>query len=730
MTKITKLIIAISSLVLLQACDDDDDNTPVNTPTPSEPTTVVDAAVAAGNFTTLVAALQATGLDVTLSDTDGTFTVFAPTDDAFELLGQDTIDALLDDTDTLSGILTYHVLPAQVNAQGAIEAAGTTVATVNGGNIGLSVEDETLLVNTATVTQTDILTDNGVIHVLDAVLMPPTMGEQATMNIVETAVADGRFTTLVTALQTAELDGLLADESATYTVFAPTDDAFAMLGDTLIGDLLDDQEALNAVLLQHVVSGSAVDAVTAFSLNGTDVMTASGATVALAINQDTDTLTVGGANVIITDIPTTNGVIHVIDMVITGDVRLPGQPGNIVETASEVGGFSTLLNLLQTSGLDTVLADSDTSFTVFAPTDEAFALIDDDTLSALAADNDALTNVLLYHVINSGAVLQDAAVSVAQSDTNQVAMANELNAALSLSGSSLYINTSKVSQADVVASNGVIHVVDQVILPPSLRGEPTGSIVDIAVADDNFSTLVEALTAADLVDTLSDNSQTFTVFAPTNNAFDKIDDNVLTALLGDIDGLTGVLLQHVVNGEVSSLSAFSANGSSVDTLANDDVSIEIVNFTDSVDDANAEVAYDAMNQRLVGGMNSAFPGMTIYVFNNDLGTGGSACTGDCAANWPPVVVNDMVPSSIPGLGVIERPDGAMQATYQGRPLYFFAGDNTAGDINGQGVGGVWWLIEQPQVSLRVQGANVVSYDIYATNGVIHVIDTVITETLE
>jgi uncharacterized surface protein with fasciclin (FAS1) repeats len=153
--------------------DDDDEPAPQPVP-PPEATTIVDVAVADGNFTTLVAALEAADLVTTLDDEDGSFTVFAPTDDAFDALGQETIDALLADTDTLTDILTYHVLSTEVNAEAAIGQAGSLVETVNGDSIALSLSGDNLLVNTATVTMTDIATDNGIIHVIDAVLMLST----------------------------------------------------------------------------------------------------------------------------------------------------------------------------------------------------------------------------------------------------------------------------------------------------------------------------------------------------------------------------------------------------------------------------------------------------------------------------------------------------------------------------------------------------------------------------
>ena len=170
LNKFTALLFA--AILTLQGCGSGTENhEPAPSPEP-DPMSIVDVAVANGSFTTLVAALEATGLDVTLSDMDSSFTVFAPTDDAFALLGDDTIAALLDDTDTLTDILTYHVIGAEIDSSAAISSAGSTVEMVNGDSTGLSLDGDNLLVNTVTVTTVDVEADNGVIHVIDAVLIP------------------------------------------------------------------------------------------------------------------------------------------------------------------------------------------------------------------------------------------------------------------------------------------------------------------------------------------------------------------------------------------------------------------------------------------------------------------------------------------------------------------------------------------------------------------------------
>jgi uncharacterized surface protein with fasciclin (FAS1) repeats len=616
-----------AAVVALQGCGSGTENhKPAPTPEPEpEPMSIVDVAVANGSFTTLVTALEATGLDVTLSDMDSSFTVFAPTDDAFALLGDETITALLDDTETLSDILTYHVIGSEIDSTAAISSAGSTVEMVNGDSTGLSLDGDSLLVNTVTVTTVDVEADNGVIHVIDAVLIPPVDKGTPTMNIVDTAVSAGDFGTLVTALQAAGLDATLADETQSFTVFAPTDAAFAMIDPDTLDLLLADTDALSDVLLQHVVSGE-VSSVTAYTLNGLSATTASGAEIPVAINSELDTLTFGGATVTTTDIYTTNGVIHVIDMVVVADVELPSPPSSIVDVAVANGSFTTLVAALQATGLDTVLDDPEATFTVFAPTDAAFGLLGQGTIDALLADTETLSDILLYHVIPGSEVLQDSALTVAQSDANKVEMANGAETALSLANNTLFVNKSAVSLADVMADNGVIHVVDQVITVPAAKGEPTQTIVDIAASNDDFSTLVTALTAADLVTTLSDTSATFTVFAPTNAAFDKIDDATLDGLLADTDALTAILLKHVVNNsEIDSVSAFAANGRRRTLLSAVTVLVSACRtFLKLWMAPQMKWLTTVPPEMLVGGTNSSQPGLTLYVFDSDLGTSGSS----------------------------------------------------------------------------------------------------------
>lgn len=139
------------------------------TPATAAQDDIVDTAIAAGNFQTLVTAVQAAGLVETLKGA-GPFTVFAPTDEAFAALPAGTLEALLQDKEQLTAILTYHVVPGKVMAADVVGLS--TATTVNGESVDIMVDNGTVMVDGATVVATDIETSNGVIHVIDKVILP------------------------------------------------------------------------------------------------------------------------------------------------------------------------------------------------------------------------------------------------------------------------------------------------------------------------------------------------------------------------------------------------------------------------------------------------------------------------------------------------------------------------------------------------------------------------------
>ena len=444
-----------------------------------QPGTIVDIAVADDRFETLVAALQAAELVETLQG-DGPFTVFAPTDDAFAALPEGTVEALLEDIPALTDILLYHVVAGDVRAADVV-TLGAAV-TVQGESVSITVEGDNVRINDSLVIIADIVASNGVIHVIDAVLLPPEPAVEAMQDeqaeqpqqaqqsdqaeqpgtIVDIAVGDDRFETLVAALQAAELVETLQGDGP-FTVFAPTDDAFAALPVGTVEALLEDIPALTDILLYHVVAGDvrAADVVTLDA-----AVTVQGESVSITV--EGDNVRINDSLVIIADIVASNGVIHVIDTVLIPPEpaveamqdEQSERPGTIVDIAVADDRFETLVAALQAAELVETL-QGDGPFTVFAPTDDAFAALPEGTVEALLEDIPALTDILLYHVVAgdvraADVVTLDAAVTVQGESVS-----------ITVEGDNVLINDSLVIIADVVASNGVIHVIDAVLLPPT-----------------------------------------------------------------------------------------------------------------------------------------------------------------------------------------------------------------------------------------------------------------------
>ncbi len=443
-TKFFALLVGLT--VLVAACAPQ--ATPEPTPVPTEaPKTIVDIAVADGRFTTLVAALQAADLVETLQG-DGPFTVFAPTDDAFAALPAGTLDSLLlpENKQQLTDILLYHVVSGKVMAADVVNL--TSAPTVLGKDVSIKVDMGNVYLNdNVMVIITDIEASNGVIHVIDAVLLPPA----DVVDIVDTAIADGRFTTLVAALQAAGLVETLQGDGP-FTVFAPTDDAFAALPAGTLDSLLlpENKQQLTDILLYHVVSGKVM---AADVVNLTSAPTVLGKNISIKVDMGSVYLN-ETVKVIITDIETTNGVIHVIDAVL-----LP--QSDIVEIAVADGRFTTLVAALQAAGLVETLK-GEGPFTVFAPTDEAFAKLPAGTIDnlLLPENKQALTDILLYHVV-SGKVMAADVVNLTSAPT---VLGQDIT--ITVKDGKVYLNdTIQVIITDIEAYNGVIHVIDAVLLP-------------------------------------------------------------------------------------------------------------------------------------------------------------------------------------------------------------------------------------------------------------------------
>ena len=432
---ITLIAVIGIGMFTLTSCEKDDNNDDNMVDTPKS---IAAIASADPQFSILVEALTKADLATTLSQS-GTYTVFAPTNAAFTALftqlGVSGIDQL--SGDALRPILLYHVLGTKAVSSGLSSGYVSTLSPAVGGrfvSLKVDVASGVKLNSASNVTAADIQASNGVIHVIDKVLLPPT--------VADLAVANSSFTTLVSALSGAGLVPALSDPKATLTVFAPTNDAFAQL--TSVPD------DLKPILLYHVLGGTVyasqvatgyAKTLSAYMTNPMDIYinTASG----VKINNS--------ASVVLADVVGTNGVIHVIDKVLL--------PPTVVGIALNNSAFTTLVSAVVKAGLAETLGTAG-PFTVFAPTNDAFTALFTalgvSGVDALTAEQ--LTPILLYHVVagnNVSSGLMNGNIPTLQGTNITVNV-----------GKGVVLNgNTNVIIADVQGSNGVVHAIDKVLIP-------------------------------------------------------------------------------------------------------------------------------------------------------------------------------------------------------------------------------------------------------------------------
>jgi transforming growth factor-beta-induced protein len=420
-------------------------------------TNVYDNVIAVSpDHTSLAAAIQQAGLVGALQNPSATLTVFAPDNASFDALAAalgTNISGLLASPD-LSNILLYHVLgttvPASAVTNGAIVTPLNTANTIK----MTKTSAGSVYANQAKVNAADLTTNNGVVHSIDAVLLP--------VETVADIAIDNGFTSLVTAVVTAELLPAVTDPLADLTVFAPTNAAFDQLatdlGTNLAGVLAN--PALAAILTYHVL-GSGVES---SAINNGDIVTPLNNANTLKLTKTTTgSVFVNQAQVTLADLNADNGIVHVID-----EVVLP------VETVADVAidnGFTTLTAAVVKAELLPALSNPFGTFTVFAPTNAAF----DNLATALGTDLNGILNlpnladVLLYHVVGSVALSTDLTNGAIPTLLGQDVTIDLTNG--------VKVNDANVTTADVTADNGVVHVIDAVLLPSANLNENMNEVI-------------------------------------------------------------------------------------------------------------------------------------------------------------------------------------------------------------------------------------------------------------
>ncbi|MFL0354190.1 fasciclin domain-containing protein [Xanthomarina sp. GH4-25] len=471
--KTNKLLIALFSLCLfITSCSNDDDST--TTTPPSQQKNIVEIAQETPELSSLVTALsRADGNLVNVLSGNGPFTVLAPTNTAFAAFLTDNGFSSLEQvpTDVLSQILLNHVIMADVMASDLISTgSGYAAGSATGaGDQNISIFFDTAngvrFNNVASVINADVDASNGTIHVIDGVLGLP--------DVVDHALANPSFSSLVAALGTADGDLVnVLKGTGPFTVLAPDNNAFdTFLDGTPLGNV--DTAVLSQLLLNHVIIGSAIDSSilvdAGAGYTNTGATGAGGNSMSLYYNTSNGVMFNGISTVAQADVVGTNGIIHAVDTVI----NIP----SVVTFATADPNFSTLVlaltELTPATDFVSILSRTEGSnadginpnYTIFAPTDDAF-----DALASVPAEP-ILTQVLLHHVISEANVTSgdlnnpgDTTAATLQGDNITITLPGTGDNIANITDGSGASDVGVIA-VDVQAGNGVIHVINKVMIP-------------------------------------------------------------------------------------------------------------------------------------------------------------------------------------------------------------------------------------------------------------------------
>jgi transforming growth factor-beta-induced protein len=532
-------------------CDGDDDDGMVTPPT-TDPASIAELAADQDNLTTLVAALEAAGLDATLADENATFTVFAPADAAFDAYD---VDFLVGNTDLLSEVLQFHVVQGAAALAGDL-SDGDTFTTVQGDDITVSIRDGSVFVNGAQVTTADVEASNGVVHIIDDVLLTNrTAGERL--------LVTNATESLYNAIDQAGLADAFNDPNNEWTTFAPNNAAF---GAADLSGFSDTE--VQAILQYHTLDGITDSAALLQLLadNGGEVSVATNQGEEITFREEADgSISLNGGQATLDlenlDQRASNGIIHQIDGVLVPPTL---QPPSLAGLVSETSSLSTLNAALGAVGLDATLADEAATFTVFAPEDASFAPYD---VEYLLDNPTLLEEVLGFHVVQGAAVFSG---DLSDGDTFTTVQGDDIT--ISISDGNVFVDGAQVTTPDVAASNGVAHLIDDVLLT-------NRTVVERATVTSDFSILADLVGEAGLADALSgpgpDGEDGITVFAPTNAAFlaalDANDNGTIDS--SEIPSNAADILQYHVLDDVFFAADVPTSETALPTLEGADVTV-------------------------------------------------------------------------------------------------------------------------------------------------------------
>lgn len=474
----------------------------------------------------------------------GPFTMFAPTNAAFRLLGPGIAATLmeLENTAYLTQVLQYHLCYGNTPSQELLP--GQEMSTFQG--VTLSVTSITpFRVNNIPISRQDIPATNGLVHTIGQVMIPPNFVLQPPrMNLVELVQSESHLSTLAEAIKLTGLEVPLKE--GPLTVLMPTNDAFAALGNGVITSMVlaPNLEKLRQVLLHHVLTGAQE---TTRLQAGTTLMTQSGGQILIT---QTDPLKVDSRSTAISaNVPGTNGLLHVVDTVLLpAGFTYPDK--NLLQLVQQSPSLSIFAAAIAATGLENTLngrLSGETRYTLFAPTNDAFQSLGIGVATSLLmpANQVKLYQIVRYHLL-SGARERD------EFTANTAVQTLEQSLLKISSVRPLVVDEVGTTIVDIPATNGVMHMLSGVLLPVGFRF-PDKNIVQVGESTDTLSTFISLVLLAELKDQLSMNGP-YTVFAPTNAALAALGRTTLETLQQseNREMLRKILTYHVIDGRIDS----------------------------------------------------------------------------------------------------------------------------------------------------------------------------------
>ncbi|GAB5401199.1 MAG: hypothetical protein Aureis2KO_27840 [Aureisphaera sp.] len=568
------LVLSLVISLFLVSCDDDETS---NGQTPDNSETIADFIATNAEFSLLNEAVLMVGLETSLDGTDD-FTFLAPNNAAFEnfLIAEEYASLSDVPLETLRQVLLNHLIVGNVsstNLQGFVnsfaESLDRKLSLVASNNGGVVVNGN------ANVVTPDVNRSNGIVHEVEAVIDLFTVTDMA-----QTSAEFSMFGELlnVASQEITDYNELLSFEEITYTVFVPSNaafqDLFSFMGVSNFEEI--PSNLLRNIVDHHIVVGENFQS---DDLQQDQALTTnSGEDVLVSLGDAIQFLDASGVptGVVTPNVQTLNGVMHLLDRVLWSEILQETVDPTIAKWIEVDQDFTILEEALQLTGLDVVLNDRNSDYTLLAPNNATFlTYLDGEDVDDLPTDE--LTALLMNHVIEGNVLSTDLSNGYVNTQATYESTENQLSMYVDTTNGVTFNGTSSVSQADIPTANGTIHIVDAIITLPT--------IVTLVVANPDLSSLTAALTRDDqpdyatiLATGVGSGNAPFTVWAPDNEAFEALLLELGISDLSEIDGatLTAVLNTHVVG--QTNLRAEDLISGPLTTLG-DEITVDAVNAT-------------------------------------------------------------------------------------------------------------------------------------------------------